>query len=185
MSRVNRFLLWTAFSAYAVILVWIIALKCNWEVPISDCFHYTRPMSIGERVRFAFSGSSDIWKALSGKDGVLNLLAFLPLGIYMPFIHRGGRFIKALPIAAGLTLTFELIQLLSCVGAASVVDLAANILGFVAGYALSFCIFVRLPSRAINCINTVVVGVGVPVAIYAVANTVLHLEIYTLSYYGL
>lgn len=71
-------------------------------------------------------------------DVLLNAALFLPLGLLLPWAdanHRGA-WLNVLSAALLLTAAIEGLQLLFCLGQADVEDLAANVLGAMAGWML-------------------------------------------------
>lgn len=176
-----------AFLLYFVILVWIITFKCNLSAPVSDCMYVFQPMSVGERLSYAMGTLKQLGKHLTGEDGVLNMLVFVPLGIFLALLPRSSRrsFSRSLAAAVLLTVGFETVQLFTCIGAATASDVVANTLGFIIGYFLCVCIFRRLPDKTINYINAVIIAVALPIAVAAFVNTAYNIEIYNPAYYGL
>lgn len=107
---------------YLMILVWILLLKLGVQ------FSYT-----SER-RVNLNPFSDI---LTGQgdvsERVLNILIFIPPGVYMGVLYRRYRFVKKLLIIFSITLVVESIQYLLKTGAFDTTDLLTNTLGGLIG----------------------------------------------------
>ncbi|WP_052675970.1 VanZ family protein [Paenibacillus sp. IHBB 10380] len=67
-----------------------------------------------------------------------NILAFIPLGIFIPklFTVRGASFINVCFLSLSLSLCFEVTQLLLCIGTFDVDDLILNTFGGIVGYGI-------------------------------------------------
>lgn len=64
-----------------------------------------------------------------------NIIAFIPFGIYLPYMSKSGiGLIATFLYTFSLSLTIELVQLITRVGSCDVDDVILNTLGGVAGY---------------------------------------------------
>ncbi len=177
MKNIKRNLLYFSFALYLILLVWIVSFKCNIQNTIFEVLYTYSKLPIEERFLRAFMGISDITQI------VLNVIVFVPLGIYMPLLHEKTNLIKGAFMALSISLVFELIQLFTCIGAFMLDDLVTNTLGFVLGY-LIFKMLRRVTTdKAINIVNIIIIVVALPIAVYAIYNTVVNFPIYTLDYY--
>ena len=183
MRSVNKPLLYFSFFLYLTLLVWIITFKCNLLTPISESMLILPKKTFLERISMDLHYNPSLLGMLRGRDFWLNVLAFLPLGIYLPLITEKARMLSGMLIASLLSFTFELIQAITCIGGFTLVDIATNTIGFLIGYVIFKLIIDRLPGSVINKINLAVAIVVTPICLYAVYNTVINWEIYTLEYY--
>lgn len=182
-APMDRALLSFSFFLYLLLMSWIIALKCNWQVPISDCIHVFTPMSIPERIAAGYIRNFEINSFFANKDVLLNIIIFIPLGIYLPLIFGKENYLRDSLLTLCLTVIYETVQLVSCIGAFTFSDILANTLGGVLGL-LIFLLCIRyFPDFLVRKINLAVILLGTPIAVYAVINTVVHLDIYFYSTY--
>lgn len=66
-----------------------------------------------------------------------NIIAFIPFGVYLPYMSESKiRFISTFLYTFSLSLTIELVQLITKVGSCDVDDVILNTLGGVVGYIL-------------------------------------------------
>lgn len=83
-----------------------------------------------------------VWTVMINIAG--NLAAFMPLGFLLPIVtERRVRFLKAAAGSFALSLTIELVQLLSRVGTCDVDDVLLNTIGGMLGYGC-YALFWRL-----------------------------------------
>jgi len=80
--------------------------------------------------------SLSIFNPFSSTNLIGNVLAFIPLGVFIPKLLRSGEalFIKVFLFSLTLSLCFEVTQLLLFMGTFDVDDLILNTLGGIAGY---------------------------------------------------
>ena len=82
-----------------------------------------------------------------------NVVAFVPFGFFIPIISSGLRKTwKVILLGFLLSLSVEILQLVTRVGSCDIDDLILNTLGAVLGYAL-FCICNRLFNKAVRSIR--------------------------------
>ncbi|WP_438346959.1 VanZ family protein [Paenibacillus sp. FA6] len=67
---------------------------------------------------------------------ICNILAFIPLGIFIPklFTRRGASFVNVFILSLSLSLCFEVTQLLLFIGTFDVDDLKLNAFGGIVGW---------------------------------------------------
>ena len=160
---------------YFILLVWIISFKCNLPTPVSDCLTIFPPMSIAERIR---AGLHFSYQSLLSRDAILNALVFLPLGILLPILFARDGFFRYLIVAVCLTGIFEGVQLFTCVGQWTAIDLVANTLGYVIGYLIYRLLVKYLPSRFVGRVALVIILIATPVAVFAIYQTVANFQMY-------
>ncbi len=116
--------LWLALllGIYALLLVWLVLFKMDFLLP-------HRPRSIN-LIPFYFQYQQHT--ALM--EGVANVLAFLPLGLYLSMMGVSAG--KLLLGGATLSLAFELIQFAFAMGVTDITDLITNTAGTAAGVGL-------------------------------------------------
>jgi glycopeptide antibiotics resistance protein len=101
-------------------------------------------------------------------DGVIrlseiidNILAFVPLGIFICMLKNNWSFLKKVIPVIGCTLAFEIIQFIFAIGRTDVTDILSNTLGGIIGigiYTLLFSIFKSRTNKIINIIVLILIA---------------------------
>lgn len=150
------------FTIYLVALIWIILFKLP--------FYSEKAARVREINWVPLLGSFGGDGAIRWTEILGNILVFIPLGVYLPMGTRGWSFLqKAIPIV-GLTLAFEVIQLMFAIGRSDVTDILANTLGGLTGvgiHALLFRIFKDKTEKVVNVLAlAVLVCAAVALALF-------------------
>lgn len=82
------------------------------------------------------------------KEALINLLLFVPLGMYLKFIFKNNKFSNVLIIIL-LSLNFELLQYILHIGVSDITDIIMNTLGGIIGIIL-ISVFFNLLSKKTN-----------------------------------
>ena len=136
------------FGAYCLVLLWIVLFKLAFSVEDIRALQAARSVNW-----IPFSYGADVGR-FHRKETVLNVLVFIPLGLY--FGMFGLKPGKALALGLGISLGLELCQLLFAIGATDVTDLLTNTFGTALGlflYALLKILY-RDKQKADRFINT-------------------------------
>ena len=166
-------LLYLGFACFLVILIWIVIFKVGRTYILKIAFHFTlRDSSLEERffdgMKTSLIENGRLIPLKELDDFALNVLAFVPFGIYLPLIFKKHKFLKSLLIACFATIFFEAFQLFTMWGIADVDDLIANTLGFFIGYFAFLILCKRLTHYHINTINLFVILIATPICLYAI-----------------
>ena len=142
-------LIYSTFIIYLVLLIWVVIFKST--IPEIFIYDYIRkPISYRfERGIVPFSHSYYQYVSL---DMILNVIAFMPLGFYLPFMVKKR---YAFPIVALVSMLFETIQLLTGFGWFDIVDLMVNVLGGFLGIGIYALLRPKLKDEIINKANAV------------------------------
>lgn len=109
-------------AVYLIILVWILLLKLGIE------FSYMSERRVNlNPFSGIFTGKTDLL------ESVLNILIFLPPGVYIGILYRKYSFVKKLLLIFSITLVIESAQYLFKIGAFDTTDLLTNTLGGLIG----------------------------------------------------
>ncbi len=86
-------------------------------------------------------------------DTVLNILLFVPLGVFLPLMYKRFGCIKRVALVSFLiSLSIELVQMFEC-GATDINDLITNTLGACLGYFISKCLCRIIPKSWIKSLQ--------------------------------
>lgn len=170
-ERAYKTLLITSFACFIFILCWCIIFKMGNNNDINKMFNGKQgAFSLKKRFNVGLQSTfikGRIVSARQLRDALLNVLVFLPFGIYLPLIFKKNKLIKTLIVAVFTTIIFELFQLFLIWGCFTVDDLVANTLGAIVGLFFYFIIVKHLNCRLITAINFLIVLIAVPICLYA------------------
>ena len=155
-DRLYMPLIYSTFIIYLVLLVWVVIFKCT--IPRIFIYDYIQKPILYRFQRGIVPFSYSYYQYVS-LDMVLNVIAFIPLGLYLPFMVKKR---YAFPIVTLVSILFETIQLLTGFGWFDTVDLIVNILGGFLGIGLFLLLRPRIKDKIINKANlvfTIVFGV--------------------------
>jgi glycopeptide antibiotics resistance protein len=99
-------------------------------------------------------GSFDNNGIIHFSEIIINILAFVPLGIYICMIKAPWSFVKKILAIAELTFIFEIVQFVFVIGRADITDIISNTLGGIIGIGIYALLFKALKGKT-NKIITV------------------------------
>ncbi len=166
-----------ATGIYVLLLLWAILFKFS----LISQININSPMSLGTRFLrgfyfFDYFFESDPWRLVRGVlIAMLNVLLFLPWGIYASFFYEKKR---AVGFACALSCAVECIQLFASFGVFSFEDIALNTLGALLGVWLFEKYVCRIPENITQKINRWTVRIGGPFAALAYLNVIVAMILY-------
>lgn len=139
-------LTWLLFAVYILLLTWIIVFKMAFSAQDLPEIRNINLIPLGESV--IVNNELDIQELL------YNMIAFVPVGIYLSMLTKWS-FLKRAATIAAISLVYELLQYLLAIGASDITDLINNTLGGVIGIGLYHLMLklARTKSRADKIIN--------------------------------
>ena len=159
-NRRNNIFAIVLLSVYGLILVWIVLLKTSTfaELQYLPC----------ERTLNLVPFHYDVEVGTHFEEVVLNVLVFVPIGLYLSML--GMKAWKAILLGFCLSLLFEALQYILSIGAADVTDLLMNTLGTAigAGFYLLLRRISKRPDR-LNIVLNVVMCIGTALFLLAAA----------------
>ena len=184
-----KFLSTCIFIMYFIIIIWIITFKCNLVQSITDTYLFFKEMTVIERIKFDLVPFKDYIEGpfISQintiiEDDILNILFFVPLGMYASLFIKKHKFIKVFLFSFLTSLFFEIFQLFSLIGSFSTKDLITNVLGSIIGYFIYRLMYKKensqLKLKVYNVISTIVVVILIFICVYAIYNTILNIDLY-------
>ena len=177
------------FIIYIGLIVWVIMFKCNLIDSLNMTYEYLKDMNIKERFlifstpfKNYFPESINAPKYIFAEDDLLNIIIFIPIGLYLSYFIKNKKFIKVSLITFGISLFFELFQLLTIIGSFTLQDLMTNLVGGIIGYLLYKLLFIKKVSKLrtiiLNVLSIVAIIVFVPILLYGIVNTIKHFDFY-------
>lgn len=138
------------FAIYLLALTWLILFKLQFSVPV---------MKEGRVVNLLpLLGSFDGGGVIRFAEIRVNILAFIPLGIYLCMLEDRWPFVKKVIAIVGFTLAFEITQFVFAIGRADITDVLSNTLGGMIGigiYALLSKVLKGRTNQAVNVLAAV------------------------------
>ncbi len=131
------------FGIYLILLVWIILFKTEFSLKY---LHSVRNINL-----IPFGDSMIINNQIDYSEIYLNILIFVPFGIYLAMLKPGWSVAKkVLPIFL-VSLSFEILQYILVIGATDITDLIGNTLGGFGG--ILFYLILRKIFKDIGKVN--------------------------------
>ncbi len=130
---------------FSLFLVWALWLKFNDMYSITQNYSWLSKMNIAERFRYdliPFIIRYDHFRQIL--QLFCNGLVFTPFGILLNLIFKKENIWRDLLICFTASLTIELVQLFTVIGAFATADLIMNTLGYLIGYAIYKLVFLKL-----------------------------------------
>ena len=130
---------------YLLALIWLILFKMQFSVTDMN----------GARIinLIPFLGSFDGNGVIHFAEIRDNILAFIPLGIYICMLKGPWSFVRKLFVIVALTFTFEILQFIFAIGRADVTDLLSNTLGGIIGIGIYKLLSMVLKGKTNKVIN--------------------------------
>ncbi|KXT78566.1 VanZ family protein [Streptococcus sp. DD13] len=119
-------------GVYISYLIWIILFKMH---PLETLLHASQT-AYGSLNTTLFAGTAIIDGHLDYQELLLNILIFIPLGIYVKLLWERMNDFLAVGLVIGTSLLFEGIQYIFSIGVADITDVATNSLGGILGLIL-------------------------------------------------
>ncbi|MCM3707971.1 MULTISPECIES: VanZ family protein [Cytobacillus] len=141
-------------AIYLLVLIWIIPFKM--QSSIQDLRHFTDFREINF---IPFAGSAIADGRIDFNEIILNVLVFIPFGIYISMLKPNWPFLKKIVPVAGASLLFEILQFIFAIGGSDITDLLGNSLGGIIGVGV-YIVFRRLFCTKANRILNVIAVIG-------------------------
>ena len=144
MKKTTQFI----FLVYLFLLSWLILFKFAFSLKTIPSF---RGFNL-----IPFFASAQVNGHISLKEIILNVLIFVPLGVYVQLYFPKHSFTKKVMICLFVSTLFEMLQFVFALGASDITDLCSNTLGGCIGIWIALLFKRHFHQRAENIIN----GIG-------------------------
>ena len=174
-SRKNLVLAHITFVLYMLLLFWVISLKCNMAVTISDTKIINAGTTVWERFQkyLSYNSFSAGWK-----DSVVNIIMFIPVGLLLPFVIKKHSYFNSIIWGMLISTAFEVLQIISCIGMFTYIDIINNTVGALIGVVLH-SIFKRNAKEKPLAIAFVIHILFISaILVYATLNTINNIHLY-------
>lgn len=118
---------WTLglFLIYFVVIIWVIIFKMSFSI-----HELTQLRSIN---LIPYGDSAIVNQQVDFSEIYMNILAFVPFGIYLAMLKPNSAIVKLVAIVGFTSLSIEVIQYLFAIGASDITDLIGNTFGGLLG----------------------------------------------------
>lgn len=161
-GRATRILIVILFIMYLLIVpVWVIFFKAEPTVLFYQYWYHFEFPDMYMITHFADYANLNPMKILWG-DMVLNVIAFVPFGVYLEMLFHDKSFFPKFISIASVSLAIEVLQFIFFLGSTDIVDFIANTLGGVIGLLLMKLLYrerVLKLMMSLAIITTVVVAI--------------------------
>lgn len=133
---------------YLIVLSWIILFKMQFDISLLMKMNFRSINLIPFADSLIVNGKVDISEIL------LNIIAFIPFGMYLSMLNRKWSFMqKILPIF-GVSLLYEVLQYIFAIGGSDITDLLGNTFGGIIGIGAFFTLQRLLGKKTVRILNT-------------------------------
>ena len=177
-----------SFLFYCIIMIWVVIFKCNIYASVTGGYHYFKTLTTQERFHFYLVPFADYFtddaafNLMKWKDGALNVLLFVPFGLYLSYFIKTKKFIKEMLLSLVAIVAIEVFQLYTLLGSLQTEDLILNLFGSLLGYLLYRLLYKKqngsIRLTILNVASVMMVIAFVLVGIYAIANTASQIDLY-------
>lgn len=141
---------------------------------ILDAKIYNQWFTLAERFKMSFS----CFAKTDFKDGAANVLLFIPLGMMMPVFMGKRAYVKTIFLCFIISVGFEVLQILNCIGAFTYIDIINNTAGGVVGAIIHFLLHKHVKEKPLAIGFRILIALLIPTLIIAAVNTVVHIDYY-------
>lgn len=144
-SEKRNTLTFVLFAVYLLALTWLILFKLQFSIPV---------IKEGRVINLIpLLGSFDGSGVLRFSEIRVNILAFIPLGIYLCMLEDRWPFVKKVLAIAAFALAFEITQFIFAIGRADITDVISNTLGGMIGIGVYALLSKVLKGRTNQVVN--------------------------------
>jgi len=133
------------FMVYFLILIWIILFKMQFSF---NTLPHFRGLNL-----IPFAGSVIKNNQMDYSEIILNMIVFIPFGLYLSMIKLNWPFWKKIILIACVSLLFELLQFIFAIGGADITDFISNTLGGAVGIGVYIVFSKILKEKTNNTLN--------------------------------
>lgn len=137
------------FAIYLIVLTWIILLKMSFDLAMLGDMNYRNINLI------PFVGSLLVNGRLGISEIIMNIIVFIPFGVYMSMLFREWSPVKKAAPAFIVSLLYEILQYIFGIGASDITDLLGNTLGAIIGIGIYSILWRGLGERATKLLNII------------------------------
>ena len=160
----NNTLILVLFAIYLLALTWLILFKLQFSIPVIE---EGRVINL-----IPLLGSFDDKGVIRFAEIIVNILAFIPMGIYICMLKLKFSFVKKVLAIFSLTFAFEILQFIFAIGRADITDLLSNTLGGIMGIGI-YAFLVKVLKYRTNKVINIIASIFTILALLLVALLLL------------
>lgn len=150
------------FGIYLLFLTWIILFKLDVFSTIQIAYYNSLGRSIN---LIPFAGTAVYDGVLDYQEIGLNILCFIPFGIYMEMLDKNATWVKNLFLILAVSFTYEAVQYIFQIGVADITDILANGFGGAIGINIMYVLTSIWHEKAYEGVNKMALFSTIIVAI--------------------
>lgn len=132
---------------YLIVISWIILLKMQFDISLLKNMNFRNVNLI------PFAGSAIVNGQVFVSEIILNIVIFIPFGLYISMLNKEWGIIKKVAPVFGVSLAFEVLQYIFAIGGSDITDLLGNTLGGIIGIGVFWILSKILKERTIKILN--------------------------------
>lgn len=132
---------------YLIVLSWIILFKMQFDISLLKNMNF-RSINL-----IPFAGSLIVNGKVDVSEILLNIIAFIPFGVYLAMLKPKWNFIQKVLPTLSVSLLYEVLQFIFAIGGSDITDLLGNTLGGIIGIGLFAVLHRLLEEKAVRILN--------------------------------
>ncbi|MBF0787653.1 MULTISPECIES: VanZ family protein [unclassified Streptococcus] len=149
------------FGIYFSFLTWIILFKLDVFSTLQMAYYNSMGRSIN---LIPFAGTAVYNGIMDYKEIGLNVLCFIPFGIYMEVLDKKATWVKNLALMLAVSVAYEAVQYIFGIGVADITDVLANGLGGAIGINIMYILTSIWYEKAYERVNKIALLLTIIVA---------------------
>lgn len=137
---------------YLIVMTWIIVFKM--------AFSFQELPNLRGINLIPFGQSAITNGQVDTSEIVMNILIFVPFGIYLSMLKPDWKFIKKVILIAAVSLLFEITQYIFAIGGTDITDLIGNTLGGIIGIGVYYVLSRFIKKRYTNKLLNILASIG-------------------------
>ena len=152
---------------YLVVLSWIVLFKMKFDISLLKNMNF-RSVNL-----LPFAGSLVVNGKVAISEIILNIVAFIPFGVYLSMLNVNWGFLKKILPIFSVSLLYEITQYIFAIGASDITDLIGNTLGGAIGIGIFFLLQRLLGKKTIKFLNILATIGTIAVVFFLALLTIL------------
>ncbi|MGT2715813.1 VanZ family protein [Streptococcus respiraculi] len=157
----SRYMTIFLFGIYLSFLTWIILFKLDVFSTLQLAYYHEMGRSIN---LIPFAGTAVYDGVLDYQEIGLNVLCFIPFGIYMEMLDKKATWVKNLAVMLVVSIVYEVLQYTFQIGVADITDVLANGFGGAIGINIMYVLTSIWHEKAYERVNRIALILTIVVA---------------------
>lgn len=157
-NKITKKLTGILLVLYLIVLSWIILFKMQFDISL------LMRMNLKSINLIPFAGSLIVNGKADISEIILNIVAFIPLGVYIAMLFPKWSFLSKIAPAFAVSLLYEVSQYIFAIGGSDITDLIGNTLGGVIGVLL-YCVLEKVFKSKTQKILSIIAAIGTAITV--------------------